>query len=342
MTRCLLPIIGSLWLGCTPASQALEPVGPATAGSVPICLRGKTVPVRDSDADRQLAGGAYLGPCAVYGDRGSLGRGAVQTYVQMLDGVPWAIGVELTEATLTKLPSLDDHDQMIHGQPMGDGNNCFDVDGNGEISAAHDPFECTGGFQRILWFPPEVDKTPFRWMLLNWNPMGHPPMHVFDSAHFDFHFYIQDNTERNFIGPGPCGFLVDCAIFKSEMDPKNQIAPEYVHPDFKNVGAVEMRMGTHLPDSAGPHFQDKSVANSGWGAFSQTWVYGVYKRKVIFWEPMITLAFIRRKASECFPIKLPQKYAVAGYYPTTYCVRYRPGRSELTVSLEGFENRPAS
>jgi hypothetical protein len=56
---------------------------------------------------------------------------------------------------------------------------------------------------------------------------------------------------------------------------------------------------------------------------------------------MITLAYLQSRPDICVPIKQPQAWASEGYYPTTYCIRYRPDTGMFTVSLEDFVRRPA-
>lgn len=44
----------------------------------------------------------------------------------------------------------------------------------------------------------------------------------------------------------------------------------------------------------------------------------------------------------CYPIKQPRAWQRDGWYPTTYCMRYRENRDEVTTSLEDFVYRRAS
>ena len=282
---------------------------------------------RPEVAQRILDDGGYIGPCAVYGDRRSIGNGYFQTYVQMQpDGVPWAIGFEFPAATFDDLPTI----------PY-DGQNCFDKNGNGVLDfddhisqdlADHD--ECSGGHQRIIDFPLKEAIAPFKWGLINWQPHGHSPSGVYDHSHFDFHFYIQDFLDRNYIRVGPCALLINCDDMETGQIP---VPPQYIHPDFIDVGAVESRMGNHLIDVTAPEWNG--------GDFVETWLYGAYDGKVTFWEPMITKAYIETHPFMCKDIKLPDAYAESGVYPTQYCVRYRASRDEYSISLEGFVHREA-
>jgi hypothetical protein len=304
-----------------PASTSVTEAKLALNGQFTVCFNNKTINTQPWNVNWYLSQGAYLGHCATYGDRASLGDGYMQTYTQLDDdGSPEAIGVEFTESMLSGLPM----------SPVADGNNCWDVDGDGKLNLTSSPYECVGGYQHILFFPPTVRETPFKWMLINWNPNGHGPEGTYDVPHFDFHFYIMDYMARNFIRPGPCGTgLVNCDDFQRGIKP---LPPRYIHPDYEDMMFVETRMGNHLMDLTSAEFDPG-------GTFTRTFIFGSYDGHVTFWEPMITLAFFRSHPSTCRPIKLPAAYEIGGYYPSQYCIRYRPVRRELTVSLEGFVPR---
>src|SRR5918994_592387 len=93
-------------------------------------------------------------------------------------------------------------------------------------------------------------------------------------------------------------------------------------------GAVVPRMGNHLLDSQSPELKDSLP-------FTSTFIYGAWEGELIFWEPMITLDFLRNTAQACMKIPQPQAFRQAGYYPTQYCVR-QDGQGGRTVTLEGF------
>ncbi len=200
--------------------------------------------------------------CTVYGDKTSVLGGRARTYVQIEEnGKPRALGLEFTRSMLADLPY----------DPPFDGNNCFDINGDGELTFDMPMPECAGGYQAILFFPQKIVKRanlPFKWFLLNWNPIGHGPPHVYDIPHFDFHFYIMDYIDRNFIRPGPCGIVVDCDDFKTATKP---VPARYLPPDYQDFQAVEPRMGNHLVDTTSPEFTP--------AGFSRTFVYGVLQRR---------------------------------------------------------------
>lgn len=276
-----------------------------------------------------LRRGGYLGPCATFGDKRSMGDGYFQTYTQLKhDDTPWAIGYVFPAATLNNMPTT-----------KNDGQNCFDVNGNGTLEEDgsvdlggdlhHD--ECVAGHQRILDFPEQDKIAPFKWALLNYQSHGHSPESVYDKPHFDFHFFIMPFLERNYIRVGPCGLLMNCDDFQTSMIP---VTSKYLHQDFISVGAAEARMGDHLVD----------VTSGEWHGqeYTETWIFGNYGGEITFWEPMITVDYLKSHPYTCKDIKLPQAYQESGFYPTQYCMRYLRGRDEYRISLEGFVYREAS
>jgi hypothetical protein len=173
---------------------------------------------------------------------------------------------------------------------------------------------------------------------VNWNPHGHIPPGVFDVPHYDFHFYIIDEATRATIkapaasemcvlNAGPPAQLapVDCETFAllTAPLPADQMPPDYIRP-----GAVEPGMGDHLLDPYG------SGLNGN--AFDHTFIFGAAAGNLIFFEPMITVAYLETKPNQCFPIRVPEALPAAAWAPSQYCIKYHPGRDEYTVSLEHF------
>jgi hypothetical protein len=239
----------------------------------------------------------------------SLGAGTIQSFLTLdRSGAPLAMGVRMSPAALEQLP-----------RTPNTVSRCFDLDGNGK----HTQHECMGDEERILELPTGASELPFSWIMVNWNPAGHVAPYA--RPHFDFHFYIAERSLVESIVPGRCGEMVDCQEFKRASRP---VAARYVPDGYIDVGAVATRMGNHLLDSQSPELKDSLP-------FTSTFIYGAYDGKVIFLEPMITLDFIQKTRESCLPIRQPQGFQRAGYYPTKYCVR-QDSRGQRTVSLEGF------
>ncbi|HEX8495293.1 MAG TPA: hypothetical protein VF658_20950 [Pyrinomonadaceae bacterium] len=175
----------------------------------------------------------------------------------------------------------------------------------------------------IFEFPNEAN-TPFRFMDMHWNPQGHPPVGTYTVPHFDFHFYLQSLQERNSIDPGRCNGL-DCADYERAV---RAVPAQYVPQDYRDVKAVEPRMGNHLIDPASGEFNNQP--------FTRTFIYGAYDGRITFYEPMLSLHYLQSQPNEYLDLKLPAAYAQTGYYPTRYSVRYDTAKGVYRISLERF------
>ncbi|GIJ44408.1 hypothetical protein Val02_12940 [Virgisporangium aliadipatigenens] len=316
------------------AATLLIQANTASAGDdVAVCFvpRGATV-----EQDRQVPAGkvdrllretrSYLGPCALYGDTVTIGGGRITAYTQATKrDVPVSIGMVIPLATLGTLPP----------EPPNDGSTCFDKNADGTV----DPHtECAGGHSAPLRPHPRflstVD-TRFTFLTINWNPSGHIPIGVYNVPHFDAHFYLVPDAERLAIDPGPCPQLVACDDYEVAKRPA---AERYVAPGHVDVDAVEPRMGNHLINTSGPEFTGQP--------FTHTFIYGLNDARIMFYEPMITLAWLQglvsgTTADGCVRPAQPAAWQRSGWYPLTYCMRYRENRNEITVSLENFVYRRA-
>ena len=253
-----------------------------------------------------------------------LGDGLAQVFAELdAEGAPRVIGVAFDQAMLERLPDMPNTY-----------SRCFDKNANGRIDAHG---ECNGDYELRFALPEDLVRrgvTPFRWVSVNWNPMGHPAPAppVWAVPHFDFHFYIMPEDAVGQIRPGPCSELIDCDDFKRARIP---VAARYVHADHIDVGAAVPDMGNHLIDSKSPE-----LAADG-PAFTHTFIFGAYDGQVTFYEPMVTLAYFQSRPDTCVPIKQPQAWQTEGYYPTAYCIRHLPDDGRYTVSLEDFVRRTA-
>ena len=225
-----------------------------------------------------------------YGQTSALGQSAVRTYVTVdKNQAPVALGLEFPATALRNLPA--------------------------ETSNI------------ILEFPSQAGKTPFKYIMFDWNPQGHEPDRVYTLPHFDIHFYIQDLAEVNRIDPGPCNGLA-CDDFGRAMLP---VPPQLMPQGYVNVGAAVPRMGNHLIDPSAPEFNGQP--------FTRTFLYGVYEGKLTFYEPMISLAHLQSRPDETINLKVPSAVASSGYYPTKYSIKYNAETEVYTIALEGFVQR---
>jgi hypothetical protein len=281
-----------------------------------------------------LAGAAVFVACGmqvaladgatVYSEARKLGEGFAQLYAELDgEGAPQVIGVSFDQGLLEGLPTMPNT-----------WSRCFDKNENGKIDEHH---ECAGDYQLTFALPAELANngtTPFKWVSVNWNPMGHPPPAppVWAVPHIDFHFYIMEREAVRQIRPGPCSELIDCDDFARAQIP---VPARYVHADHIDVGAAVPDMGNHLIDSKSPELAP------GGPAFTHTFIFGAYDGQISFYEPMITQGYLQTRPDLCAPIKQPEAWAIEGYYPTTYCIRHLAEEERYTVSLEDFVHRMA-
>ena len=257
------------------------------------------------------------------GTPSNLGNGTVASYVEFdKSGDPKEVGVVFSAGALEASSPV----------APSDGHRCFDANNDGVIDLA---LECSGWHERVLPVPSEASRrpdVPFKWALLNWNPRGHTPPDVFDTPHFDVHFYIEPIENIFAIQRGTCGpEIVRCDQFAQGRKP---IPSNYLPPNFQDLGLVAPAMGNHLCDLADHVFHGEK--------FKRHWIYGVYDGRVIFYEEMVDRGYMLSKPDACFPIPSPAAVALAGYYPTRSCIRYTPRKNEYTVSMEDFVLRKAS
>jgi hypothetical protein len=281
-----------------------------------------------------LIGAAALAACgakaamadaaAVYSEAKRLGDGFAQVYAELdAEGAPRVIGVTFDQGVLAGLPTMPNT-----------WSRCFDKNANGRIDAHG---ECNGDYELQFALPQELAQrslTPFKWVSVNFNPMGHPPPAppVWAVPHLDFHFYIMAREAVAQIRPGPCSELIHCDDFKRAQTP---VPARYVHPDHIDVGAAVPDMGNHLIDAKTPELVVEGRE------FTHTFIFGAYDGHVTFYEPMVTLAYFQSRPNSCVPIKQPKSWEAEGYYPTTYCIRYLADDERYTVSLEDFARRTA-
>jgi hypothetical protein len=246
------------------------------------CERASTMP---SSGDR-----------VVYGPEVALGAGTARTYLQMVDGVPVELGIALSENALSDLPGH----HSPGGVRMPDGHHMFEY---------------------VLAMP-EGNPTPFRHVLIDWNPGGHEPPGVYDLPHFDFHFYTMTVAERRAIDPADPAFAVKAQRFPAA----GQMPAGYT----AIPGAVPF-MGAHWVDPTSPELHGET--------FTQTFIYGSWDGRLIFAEPMITRDFLASKPDFERTLPVPEQYAQPGYYPASYSIRWDEASREHWVALGGFTLR---
>jgi len=174
-------------------------------------------------------------------------------------------------------------------------------------------------WEYILPMPATGPRTGFDHVTLDWNPVGHIPKGVYSVPHFDVHFYVISVVEQH-------------AITFTGADRERLLAP----PDGRLVPtgyvvppetAVE-QMGLHGLDPGSPEFHGKP--------FTYTFLYGYHDGRLIFVEPMISLAYFLEQRDVTVPVRTPAAYSSPAYYPTRYRVGYDASRNEYRVALAGL------
>lgn len=277
-------------------------------------LTAAAVTLRPTAASGPEASSSVEGPAV------AVGNGTARLFVDLgPQGEPRRLGITLTEEALTGLATH-----------MNTTSRCFDKNADGHV--AHG--ECLGDYQAELTMPASAANlgVPVRWATVNWNPEGHmaPAPPVWSAAHFDFHFFIAEPALINGIRTGPCAEFIHCEDFARASTP---LPKEHLPPDYIDVGAAVASMGNHLVDARDPELADPTLG------FSRTFIYGAYDGKLIFLEPMVSHAFLSSRPEQCTPLRTPEAYADAGYYPTSYCVRYDAASRTYQVTLEGLVRR---
>jgi hypothetical protein len=177
------------------------------------------------------------------------------------------------------------------------------------------------GTEYTLALPKQASLLPFDHVTMDWNPHGHPPLESYGEPHFDFHFYMMSQAERNQILPtDPLGDL--------------QPAPEFLPSLYFNTHSVVPRMGVHWLDLTSPELNG--------GDFNTTFIYGYFKGEMNFLEPMVSLAFLQSKTNITLPIRQPEKFGKAGYYPSQYSVRYDRSHRRYYIALGGLMFKQAT
>lgn len=181
------------------------------------------------------------------------------------------------------------------------------------------PKEKPNGEWEYVLAMPHGPKTGFDHIAVDWNPHGHPPPKIYGVPHFDFHFYAITPQQ-----------VMAVAFPKGDSDPAARVtdatlmAPGYAIPP----GTEVPMMGSHAVNMASPEFHGKP--------FTHTFIYGYYKNRMIFVEPMITRKFLLSHPDVTVPISQPKNYSSTGWYPSKYVIRYDAARNAYVIALTGL------
>lgn len=214
-----------------------------------------------------------------FGPNVAMASGTVRSYITLdHDGTPIELGLAISENAMNGLPA--------------------------------------GSTEYVLALPSEASATAYKHAVINWQPTGHPPAMVYTVPHFDAHFYLISQAERDAI------VLGDAQLAAKMI---RQPGAEFVPPGYL-PGMPSTQMGMHWNDPAAPERNGQP--------FTHTFIYGSYDGAFIFYEPMVTKAFLETKpVGVVTPIKLATQFATHGYQATSYKVAYDPDAKEYHIAL---------
>jgi hypothetical protein len=250
-----------------------------------------------------------------YGTPIALGHGKARTYVVLKGGVPLETGIAFDEDAMQGLPST------------GSGHH----EGPAQNGPVHE-----------FYLPmPAQNPTPYKTIMLNWNPNGHELPGIYDVPHFDFHFYMITPDEVRAIDPQAIGMQEYMA--KSANLPTGALVPPF-HVALAAPGSPVVavpQMGVHWPDMRAAELQAILGNPGAYRPFAATFIYGSWDGKFVFNEPMITRAHILSKKAatsaaerdEVIPISTAVDQAVPGYYPSAYRITFDAQAKEYRVAM---------
>jgi hypothetical protein len=179
----------------------------------------------------------------------------------------------------------------------------------------------TTDFPYLLPMPVKGPKTVVDHVVINWEAAGHPPPHVYDVPHFDFHFYLVSRADQMNVA-----FDNESQSSDPSQQPAAALLPAgYVVPP----GTALSKMGVHAVNPAAAEFHGQP--------FTATFIYGYYNKRQTFLEPMVSLAYLKSQPSFAAPVVRPASYGKRGAYPTSYSVNYDAAHKLYRVMLEGLQ-----
>lgn len=232
----------------------------------------------------------------------SMGSGQARSFVTLdASGNPTAIGLKFGAGLLNNLPAA----------ASTQGRSAAHSDGTTHLE--------TPVSSLTLPLPSQFGKTPVQAISMDWEPGGHPPAGIYNTPHFDLHFYLNSAQERAAITPG-----------SNSGTPAP--APGVLPAQYVSTVDTVPGQGVHWVDPTGPEFNPPKL-------FSQAYIYGVDKGQLAFIEPMVSKAFLDSKQPFSAAIKQPGVFQKSGYYPSSYSVKFDAAKAEYTIALEGLTLR---
>jgi hypothetical protein len=185
---------------------------------------------------------------------------------------------------------------------------------------------------------PAQAPTPYRFVMLDWNPLGHAPPGVFDVPHFDFHFYVVPQADVEGITPADPDF----AAKANNLPTGDYLPPLYTvskPPGVPPSAVAVPGMGVHWQDLLSPEYQRILGRPEAYRPFTRTYVYVSWDGRMTAFEPMITREYLLRRITETIPVRQPARYSEPGWYASAYRIEYDDRASEYRVALVDFNWR---
>lgn len=222
--------------------------------------------------------------------------------VHVYDGKAWT-WLQLSKDGTPERVAVTITDEALNSVPVEDGGGGHDHHNN-----------------LVLPLHSKASVTPFDHVWLNWNPAGHPPANIYTKPHFDIHYYMVPSAVREeYVDPA-----------KLDANP----AVDYIPANHLGADPVPT-MGKHWVDLTSPELNPTNPQ-----PFTQTFIYGTYDSKVVFYEPMITKDFLKTANNFERTIPQPAKFQKTGYYPTKMRIVKHDRVTEII--LDGMVYRQAS
>ncbi|TBW27084.1 DUF5602 domain-containing protein [Gramella sp. KN1008] len=159
-----------------------------------------------------------------------------------------------------------------------------------------------------LQFHPKAESLIVDHVDFGYNPHGHEGP-GFAVEHFDIHFYWISEEEK---------LSIPLAIGMDDL-PDASIWPEGYGPDVVTVPEM------------GRHWLHESSFSS---TFDQTFIYGSYDSEFTFYEPMITMEYLKAKNFEdSYEIIPLGAYEEPAYYANSYEIKYDSVKKQYRVML---------
>jgi hypothetical protein len=167
-------------------------------------------------------------PAPTYGPSVSFAQGTARAFIQTdAAGVPTSLGIAMTEAALSGLPTT--------------------VSGPNPTA-----------LMVSLPLPATAVATGFDHAELGWNPNGHEPQALYALPHFDLHFYMVSSATQMAILPSDPQFGAKA----SNLPAASFVPLGYVPPPAPVAASAIPQMGVHWTDTKSPELTGRGFSST--------------------------------------------------------------------------------